>query len=387
MMSIAKLNDGTLSMEQIELQAMVHDFVEKELLPIAADLDKEGRFPMEVYKKACEMGLATISMPEEYGGAGVSYLTEALLYEEYGWADAGFAGTMGAHSIGMKPLIFAGTKEQRNHFAEVVNAGGISAFSMTEPDAGSDAGALTTTARKVGDEYVINGRKCFCTNAEYAEIFTVFATVDRSLGVKGITAFTVDRDTPGLIVGKHEDKLGQRSSVTNDVAFEDMKVPASSIIGAEGQGFSLAMRTLDCGRAGCGAAAVGLSRAALEHSVKYAQERVTMGKPIIKHQSVQFMLADMAIAVETSRQIVWYASRLLDEKNPRASALGAMAKAYASDMCMDVTTDAIQVLGGYGYSREYPVEKLFRDAKILQIFEGTNQIQRMVIGGALPKMY
>lgn len=386
-MKIADMNDGTLNMEQIELQEMVHDFLVKELVPIAAELDRDGKFPMEVYKKACEMGLSTIGMPEKYGGAGVSYLTEALIFEEYGWADSGFAGTMGAHSIGMKPLLFAGTDEQCGHFADVVNAGGISAFSMTEPDAGSDAGAITTTARLVGDEYVINGRKCFCTNAEYADIFTVFATVDRSLGIKGITAFTVDRDTPGLTVGKHEDKLGQRSSVTNDVIFEEMKISAKQRIGAEGQGFALAMKTLDCGRAGCAANAVGLSRAALEYCVKYAQERVTMGKPIIKHQGLQFMLSDMAIAVETSRQIAWYASRLLDENNPRATAMGAMAKCYATDMCMKVTTDAIQVLGGYGYSREYPIEKMFRDAKINQIFEGTNQIQRSVIGGALPKLY
>lgn len=386
-MDYKMINDGTLTDEQLDLQAMVHDFMEKEIVPIAAKLDRDAVFPMDVYKKACEMGLGTMEMPEEYGGAGISYLTSALISEEYGWGEAGFAGTMGAHGIGMKPLLFAGTKEQCRHFADVVNAGGISAFALTEPDAGSDVAAIKTTARRIGDEYVISGRKCFCTNAEYADIFTVFATVDRELGFKGISAFTVDRNTPGLSVGKHEDKLGQRSSVTSDVIFEDMKIPAKNLIGAEGEGMQLAMRTLDCGRANCAASAVGLARAALEHCVKYAKERKTMGKPIIRHQAIQFMLADMAMGIESGRQLSWYASRLLDIKSPRASEVGAMSKCHATDMAMKVTTDAIQVMGGYGYSREYPVEKLFRDAKIYQIFEGTNQIQRTVIGGALGKWY
>lgn len=384
-MDFTQLNDGTLTTEQLDLQEMVHDFMEREMLPIAAECDLNGRFPMEVWKKACDMGLATLTMPEEYGGGGVSFMTEAIVCEEYGWGDAGFAGTIGAHGLGMKPLLIAGTKEQCGHFAEIANAGGLSAFTLTEPDAGSDAGAITTTARRVGDEYIINGRKCFATNAEYADIFTVFATVDRSLGLKGITAFTVDRDTPGLVVGKHEDKLGQRSSVTNDVSYEEMRIPVKNRIGEEGQGFGIGMKTLNIGRATCASAAAGLGRAALEHCVKYAQERVTMGKPIIKHQMVQAMLADMASMVEASRQFGWYAARLLDVDSPRAPMVGAMAKCLCTDMIMKVTTDAIQVMGGYGYSREYPVEKLFRDAKIFQIFEGTNQVQRTVIAGMLPK--
>ena len=279
-MSIELINDGTLTEDQLELRDMVHDFMEKELVPIAAELDKNATFPLETYKKVCAMGLGTLEMPEEYGGSGVSYLTSALISEEYGWGDAGFAGTMGAHGIGMKPLLFAGTKEQCGHFADVVNAGGISAFSLTEPDAGSDVSAITTTARRVGDEYILNGRKCFCTNAEFADIFTVFATVDRELGFRGITAFTVDRDTPGLHVGKHEDKLGQRSSVTNDVVFQDMKLSVENRIGEEGQGMNLAMRTLDCGRPNAAASAVGLARAALEHSVKYAKNARPWERPL-----------------------------------------------------------------------------------------------------------
>ncbi len=387
MADFKNINDGSLTAEQIDLRDMVHDFLAKELVPIAKDLDLKAEFPTEVWKKACDMGLSTLLLPEEYGGSGISYMTDALICEEHGWADAGWSGTIGAHGLSMKPLLLAGRPDQMAHFADIANAGGIGAFALTEPDAGSDAAALKTTAVKYGDEYVINGSKCFITNAEKASIMTVFALTDKSAGVKGITAFTVDTDTPGLMVGKHEDKMGQRSSVTNDVAFVDMKVPASAVIGKEGMGFALAMQTLDIGRAEAAMCVTGLARAAVEHAVKYAQERVTMGKPIIKHQGVAFMLADMAAMLEAGRQFGWYAARLLDAKSPRASAIAAMAKMLTTDNAMKITTDAVQVLGGYGYSREYPVEKLMRDAKIFQIFEGTNQIQRTVIGGWLPKLY
>ena len=295
--------------------------------------------------------------------------------------------TIGANALGMKPLMFAGTEEQRRHFADIVTGGGFSAFALTEPNAGSDAGAMATTAKAVGNDYVLNGRKCFCTNAQYAEIFTIFASVDRSQGVKGITAFLVDRDTPGLSIGKHEDKLGQRTSVTNDVVLEDVVIPAKNRIGEEGKGFALAMRTLDRGRAGAAATAVGLARAVLEQSVVYAQQRKSMGKQIIDHQAIQFMLADMATQIEASRQLAWYAARLIDAGHPSAGKVGAMAKCLATDTAVKAATDGIQIMGGYGYSREYPMEKLYRDAKIFQIFEGTNQIQRMVIGGALKKEY
>ncbi len=386
MANLMDYNDGTLTEDQLELRDMVHDFLAKKLVPIAAELDREGRFPTEVWKMACDMGLSTVLIPEEFGGSGISYLTNSLLFEEYGWADGGWAATMGAHSLSIKPVLFGGDKEQIGHFAEVIS-GAPGAFALTEADAGSDAASIRTTAVKKGDEYVINGSKCFITNAEVAEVFVIFATVDRGAGVKGITAFMVDRDTPGFTIGKHEDKLGIRSSVTNELSFIDMKIPAKNRIGAEGEGFALAMKTLDIGRADAAASANGLSRAAIEHAVNYAQQRVTMGKPIIKHQGITFMLADMAAMLEAGRQMAWYACRLLDTKSPRASAIAAMAKLVATDNAMKITTDAIQVLGGFGYSREYPVEKLFRDAKIIQIFEGTNQIQRVVVGGWLPKLY
>lgn len=380
-------NDGTLTSEQIEIQEMVRDFALKELRPIAVQCDIEQRFPMEAFQKAVVMGIPMLEMPPEYGGAGVSYLTSALVAEELSWGEPGFGSSIGAHGIGMKPLLFAGTEDQRRHFADIVSSGGISALALTEPDAGSDVANIKTIAARVGDEYIINGRKCFCTNAEFAELFTVFASVDLARGFKGITAFTVDRNTPGLSVGKSESKMGQRSSISSDVIFQDMKIPVKNRIGEEGQGFLLGMKTLDCGRANAAAGAVGLARAAMEYCVKYANERTTMGKPIIKHQGLQFMLADMAIMIESSRQLAWYASRLLDTGSPYASAAGAMAKCHATDCTMKLTTDAIQVFGGYGYSQEYPVEKLFRDAKLLQIVEGTNQIQRMVVWQSLNNIY
>lgn len=380
---------GLYTEDQIALKDMIHDFMVKEILPNLAEWDRDAYFPMEAYKKGCELGLNALELPEEYGGVGLSALDLAIAMEEVCWGDAGFGAILGSHGLGMKPLLIAGTEEQRKHFAEVTVEGkGMSAFALTEPNAGSDVAATATTARKVGNDYVINGRKCFCTNAEYADIFTVFATVDKGLGIKGITAFTVDRNTPGLTVGKHEDKMGQRTSVTNDVVFEDMVIPESQRIGAEGKGFYIAMQTLDRGRAGAASSAAGIGRCALEHCVKYAKERHTMGKPIIEHQAIQIMLADMAIGVETSRQIGHYVARLIDAGDLKeASKVGAMSKCYASDTLMKICTDAVQIFGGYGYSREYPVEKLFRDAKLYQIFEGANQIQRTVIANHLKRDY
>lgn len=373
--------------DQLELRDLVHDFLAKEVVPYAKEYDQRGELMMSAYQKAVEIGINCLDLPEDYGGPGISYLTGALIKEEMGWADAGFAATIGANSLGMKPLLFGGTEEQRRRFADVVTSGGFTAFALTEPDSGSDAGATSTTARKVGGDYVLNGRKCFCTNAEYASLFTVFATVDKSKGVKGITAFLVDRDTPGLSVGKHEDKCGQRTSVCNDVVFEDVVVPASAVIGGEGKGFGLAMKTLDRGRAGAAATAVGLARNALEQAVIYAQQRKSMGKHIIDHQAVAFMLADMGIQIEASRQLAYHAARLIDAGDPSAGKVGAMAKCMATDTAVKVATDGIQVMGGFGYSREYNMEKLYRDAKIFQIFEGTNQIQRVVIANALKKEY
>ncbi len=376
-----------LDSEQKALQEMVRDFAEKELMPIAAKYDVTGELPMDVYKKACDMGLNCPDIPVEYGGMGISYLTGAVIREELSRGDAGFALTMGTNSLGMKPVLIAGNEEQKRRMADVLLSGGFSSFALTEPDAGSDAGACATTAVKVGDEYIINGRKCFITNAAYANIMTVVASVDRSKGVKGLTMFQVDADTPGITIGKHEDKMGIRMSATCDVVFEDVKVPADRVIGAEGMGFQIAMKTLDKGRACIGGAAVGIARAAFEHAMKYAQQRKTFGKPIISNQAIQFMLADMSIAIETARQMGFYAAALVDAGSPMASKIGAVSKCYSTDMLQKVTSDAVQIFGGYGYSREYPLEKLMRDAKIYQIFEGTNQIQRIVIANHLMKEY
>ena len=277
------------------------------------------------------------------------------------------------------------TPEQIQHYADVVNNGGFLAFCLTEPDSGSDAGRTKTTATRIGDKYVLNGTKCFITNGGMADVFTVMATVDKDLGAKGITTFMVDAGTPGLTAGKHEDKMGQRMSNTCEVVFDNVEIPVENRIGEECQGFAVAMKTLATGRTGCATSAVGLARAALEYAIDYAKVRVTMGKPIIKHQMVQAMLADMSALVDVSRQMAWAAARMIDANSPLANRYASQAKFFATDACMKVCTDAIQIMGGYGYSKEYPVEKLFRDAKVLQIYEGTNQIQRTVVAKALSR--
>lgn len=377
-----------LNTEQLDIKAAVRDFADKELRPAAAACEQSGEFPFEVYKKACAMQLNCLDLPEKYGGPGISKVTACVIREELSRGDAGFSLSVGANGLGMKPLLIAGTEKQRQHFAEIITAGGFSAFALTEPDAGSDAGACRTTAQRVGDEYIINGHKCFITNGGLANIYTVVASVDRSNGVKGLTMFMVDRDTPGVSVGKSEDKMGIRLSNTSDVIFEDVKIPAENIVGREGQGFKIAMSTLDLGRAGTCASAVGVAQAAFEHAIRYSQERVTFGKPICKNQVIQFMLADMAMKIETARHFGYHVAELLDAgETAQVSKLASMAKCYSTDMLQSVTSDAVQIFGGYGYMRDYPVEKLMRDAKIYQIFEGTNQIQRMVISTALLKEY
>lgn len=369
--------------DQIMIRDLVHDFVEKELRPVIAEHDKNGTFPMDVYKKACAMGINCLDLPTEFGGPGFDYLTSTIIREELAWGDAGFAATLGGNGLGFKTILMAGNDAQIKHYADIVTGGGFLAFALTEPNSGSDAGATATTAKKVGDKYVLNGTKCFISNAGMADAITVLATVDKSLGAKGMTAFMVDRDTPGLTIGKHEDKCGQRLSNTAEVVLQDCAIPVENRIGQEGQGFSVAMRTLDRGRAGCAASATGVARAALEYAVDYANQRVTMGKPIIKHQLVQALLADMSVLVDASRQLAWTAARMIDAGDPLAGRYASEAKFFATDSCMKVCTDAVQVLGGYGYSKEYPVEKLFRDAKVYQIYEGTNQIQRTIVAKAL----
>ena len=368
-----------LNDEQRGLQEMVRNFAKNELIPIAADIDRTGEFPMEVYKKAAEMGLTCLDLPVEWGGAGVDLFTTALIREELSYGDAGFSSACGTNGLGFKPLLFAGTDVQKKMYADVCTSGGFVAFGCTEPNAGSDVANNKTTAVKKGDKYILNGHKGFITNAPMADIISVLAITDKEAGTKGFSMFCVPRGTPGLSIGKHEDKMGIRSSVTADVILEDCEIPEKYLIGKEGMGFRLVMETLDKGRVNAGASALGVARAALDYSIKYSQQRVTMGKPICKHELIQGKLADMGMRLEAARQLVWRAASAFDVGAKDCSKLASMAKCFAGDMVVNVTCEALQIHGGYGYSREYPIEKLYRDAKIYQIFEGTNEIQRTII--------
>lgn len=369
-----------LTEEQLDLQRMVADFGKKEVVPVASEYDRNGEFPMDLYKKAFEMGLHMIDIPEEYGGGGLDAVTAVILQEELAKYDAGFSIGVFSSGLAVKPVLIAGTDEQKKYFADSIVEGKFAAFALTEPNAGSDAGATKTTAVKDGDDYILNGRKCFITSGGVADIYVVFASTDREKGVKGLSAFIVDRNTKGVSVGKEEDKMGIRLSNTCDVVFENVRVPAKNLLGKEGSGFKLAMMTLDMSRPSCAATAVGICQAALDYSIEYAKERKTFGRPIVANQAIQFKLADMKIKTEIARQYVRYTASLIDKKVPYSTE-AAIAKCYAGDAVVEVTQEAVQILGGYGYSREYPVEKLYRDAKIFQIFEGTNEIQRVVIAG------
>lgn len=363
---------------------MIAKFGKNEVLKRARECDRTGEFPVDLYDKAIEMGLHMIDIPEKFGGGGFDPVTAVIVQEELAKYDAGFTVSIFASGLAAKPLLIAGTDRQLQMFTDVLAQGKMAAFCLTEPQAGSDAGANQTTAVKDGDEYVLNGTKCFITTGGMAGIYLVFAMTDKSKGVKGMSAFIVDRNAKGVSVGKEEDKMGIRLSNTTDVIFEDVRVPAENMVGPEGGGFKLAMMTLDMARPSCGAAAVGICQAAIDLSKEYALQRKTFGRPIATNQAIQFKLADMQIATETARQYVRYVAGLIKEGKPH-SMEAAIAKAYASDCAVKVTQEAIQIFGGYGYSREYPVEKLYRDAKIFQIFEGTNEIQRTVIAGNLLK--
>lgn len=358
---------------------MVRDFVAQEITPISAEMDITGTFPMEVYKKAADMGLTCLDLPAEWGGAGVDLFTTALIREELSYGDAGFSSTCGTNGLGFKPVNFAGSDELKRMYADVCVGGGFLAFGCTEANAGSDVANNKTTAVKKRDKYILNGRKAFITNAPIADIISVLAITDPEAGSKGFSMFCVPKGTPGLSIGKHENKMGIRSSITSDVILENCEIPEKYLIGSEGMGFRLVMETLDKGRVNSGASALGVARCALDHSVRYAQQRVTMGKPIWKHQMIQAKLADMAMRLEASRQLVWRAAAAFDAGASESAKLASMAKCFAGDMAVYVTGEALQIHGGYGYSRDLPIEKLYRDAKIFQIFEGTNEIQRTII--------
>ena len=375
-----------LNEDQQALVNMAHDFCEKEIKPYAAEWDEKDIFPLETVKKAMEIGYHCLEIPEEYGGGGVDYVTVAAVMEEFAKYDLGFATTLMGTTLSLKPVLMHGTDAQKRMYADVIVGGGLGAFALTEAGAGSDAGATRTTAVKDGDEYVINGTKCFITNSTYADIFVVFASTNKEAGVKGISAFIVERNREGFSVDKHEVKMGLRSSDTASLVFDNVRVPADHLLGQEGKGFIYAMQTLDLARPFVGASAVGLAQRCVDEAAAYAKQRICFGKPIAALQAIQFKLADMEIGVETARQAVVHTLQLAEAHKPY-SREAAIAKCYAGDVAFKNAGEALQILGGYGYSREYPVEKLLRDSKILQIYEGTNEVQRVVISGQVLKRY
>ena len=373
------------SPEQEAMQKMARDFAENEVRPVAAEYDEKNEMPVELVRKMVKQGLSSITIPEEYGGGGMDELTVCLVTEELGRGCAGIATAVGANSLACYPILIGGNEEQKKKYLTQACEGSFAAFCLTEPEAGSDVSSISTKAIKDGDHYVINGSKCFITNGGVADFYVVFALTDPQRGARTLTPFVVEKGTPGLSVGKKENKMGIRASNTTEVIFDDVKVPEENRLGKEGSGFRTSMRTFDLSRPMIGALSIGLARAAYESAVKHAQERIQFGKPIIQQQAVSFMLADMAMKIESARLLVWKAAYLASHSEGRISAYSAMAKALASDTAMEVTTDAIQVMGGYGYIKEYPVEKYMRDAKIMQIYEGTNQIQRLVTADGISR--
>jgi acyl-CoA dehydrogenase len=377
--------DFRLSDEQLALQETARRFAASEIKPIAAAHDQSGEFPLDVMRKAHEVGLSCVSIPADHGGVGLGILDSAVVVEELAWGCAGMATSIMANDLGLTPILIAGTPEQRKEWLGFLTASfRMVAFCLSEPQAGSDVAGLQLLAEKDGDGYVLNGTKCWITNGGVADLYTVFATLDRSSRHEGICAFVMPRATPGITVGKKEDKMGQRASDTRVIHFDNVRVPAAQRLGAEGEGFKVAMRTLDTTRPSIGALAVGIARRGLDESVAYAKERKAFGFPIGFFQGVQFMLADMAKDIEAARLLTYQSAWMLDQ-GMRASKFSSFAKCFATDTAMKVTTDAVQVFGGNGYTKEYPVEKLMRDAKLMQIYEGTNQIQRLVIARELLK--
>jgi acyl-CoA dehydrogenase len=368
-----------LSDEQRALRELAREFADKEIRPVAADYDERSQHPGDVVAKAHEVGLMNPHVPEEYGGPGLSAFEQMLVGEELAWGCSGIATTIVANILGSLPVILAGSDAQKREWLEpLMEAPLLCSFALTEPGAGSDVSAIKTTATKDGDDYVLTGSKMFITNAGQAAWFVVFALTDPEAGHRGLSAFVVPADAAGVVVEKHLDKLGQRATDTSALAFQEVRVPAANRLGEEGEGFKTAMRTLDLTRPGTAAGAVGVARAAFEHAVEYSKSRIQFGQPIAMNQGVNFLVADMAAEIEAARLLTWQAAWLIDQ-GERATLQSSFAKRVAADTAMKVTTDAVQIFGGYGYMKEYPVEKLMRDAKLFQIYEGTSQIQRLVI--------
>ncbi|TNF22933.1 MAG: acyl-CoA dehydrogenase [Deltaproteobacteria bacterium] len=371
--------DFTLTDEQELLRQLARDFAKNEIMPVAAHHDETGEFPVEVVAKAWEAGLVNTKIPEAYGGLGLGVFESCLIAEELGFGCTGITTAIEANNLAEAPLIVAASDAlKKKYLAPMMEEPQMAAYAVTEPGAGSDVAGIKTTAVKKGDTWVINGTKQWITNAAKANWYFVLAKTDPAAGHRGMTGFVVPRDAPGVSVGRKEMNMGQRASDTRQIVFEDVEIPADHVVGEVGHGFKVAMAAFDITRPMVAATAVGLSKRALHESVSYANERKAFGKPISAHQAIAFMIADMATAVEASRLLVWNAAITYDQ-GKRNSHLAAHAKRFAADEAMRVATDAVQVFGGYGFNREYPVEKLMRDAKIFQIYEGTSQIQRLII--------
>lgn len=369
-----------LSEEQEMLLRMARDFTADCITPVAAEYDEQAKFPQEIFHKARQLGIVNMAIPEDYGGVGASTFEEALVAEELGYGCTGISTSISLNSLGMLPILLAGSEKQKAYWLgeRLAEKGQFVSYAVTEANAGSNVAGIQTRADKKNASYVINGSKTFITNASYAHFFTLFAKTDPQAGHRGMTCFIIDRSAPGVSVSKKFDKLGQRASDTAEIVLENVEVPAENIVGEVGQGFYIAMKVFDYSRPGVAAAAVGLQRRALEECVKYAAQREAFGQPIYQHQAIGHKIADMAINYEASRLLTWQAAWQVDKGifNPR---IPAYAKAFAADMAAKTAVDAVQVFGGYGFMKEYPVEKLLRDVKIFQIYEGTSEIQRNII--------
>jgi acyl-CoA dehydrogenase len=377
--------DFALSDEQRALQATARRYAREEVAPVAGEYDRTGEFPRALIRKAWELGLANAVVPEAYGGLGLSKLDSCLITEEIAWGCAGVATSVMCNDLGLTPIVVAGSEAQKQEWLRpCTERFGLVSFCLSEPEAGSDVAGLQLHAEKDGGDYILRGTKCWITNGGEAELYTVFATLDRRSRHRGICAFIVPADLPGVVKGKKEDKMGQRASDTRVIHFDGARVPGAQRLGAEGEGFKIAMQTLDHSRPEIAAIATGIAQRALDESVAYARERKAFGSPIGDFQAVQFLLADMAKEIEAARLLTLQSAWLIDA-GERAAKHSAIAKCFATDAAMRASTDAVQIFGGNGYTREYPVEKLMRDAKLMQIYEGTNQIQRVVIARELLK--
>lgn len=378
--------DYFLSERQRAIRDLARKIAVEKVRPVRAKYDEASEFPREVINEFAKAHLSGIFIPEQYGGTGDGCLGLCLAIEEIARVCAGVCTTYAATALGSMPILIAGSEKQKQrHLPEIASGSALAAFGLTEANAGSDAGAIETTAVSDGDCYVLNGRKQWITNAGEADVYTIFAMTDKSRGSRGATAILVEKDTPGMSFGRTENKMGIRASLQREIFFEDCRVPKENVLGREGMGFVVAMKTLDTTRPGIGAQAVGLAQGAYDEAIAYARGRRQFGESIVSFQVIQHMLADMAIQIEAARALVYATARMIDAGSPNVSKESAMAKVFASDMAMRVSTDAVQILGGYGYMKEYPVEKMMRDAKITQIYEGTNQIQRNIIARHLIK--